>query len=173
MASQGPNNTHNAAIVPGQAQMRRDDLLNQQSDIHNQGQGTNYLGDTGMQVKNMAQGAADIGKGAAQGAADIGKGAAQGAVNLARGAAAGASNMAHGAAGAVKNTLGMNPADNPATGQPPWKHGWRSWFKQPNKHKPSKQPCRQHHHCHRQPPWQHEQHSWFKQPNKHKPSKQP
>ncbi|KAL2463100.1 uncharacterized protein Fot_54337 [Forsythia ovata] len=112
MASQGPNNTHNAAHVPGQAQIRRDDLLNQPSDIHNQGQGTNYLEDTGMQVKNMAQGAADIGKGAAQGA-----------VNLARGAAAGAANMAHGAAGAVKNTLGMNPADNTATTNRPGNMG--------------------------------------------------
>ncbi|CAI9767216.1 unnamed protein product [Fraxinus pennsylvanica] len=104
MASQGPNNTHNAAQIPGQAQMRSDDLLNQPSDIHNQGQGTNILQDTGTQVKNVAQGAVDIGKGAAQGA-----------VNLARGAAAGAANMASGAADAVKNTLGMNPADKTGT----------------------------------------------------------
>ncbi|XP_022843647.1 uncharacterized protein LOC111367120 [Olea europaea var. sylvestris] len=81
--------------------MRRDDLLNQPCDIHNQGQGTNFLKDTRLQVKNMAQGATDIGKGAAQGA-----------INLARGTATGAANIAFGAADAMKNTLGMNPADN-------------------------------------------------------------
>ncbi|CAA2996978.1 Hypothetical predicted protein [Olea europaea subsp. europaea] len=81
--------------------MRRDDLLNQPSDIHNQGQGTNFLKDVILQVKNMAQGATDIGKGAAQGA-----------MNLARGTATGAANIAFGATDAMKNTLGMNPADN-------------------------------------------------------------
>lgn len=48
----------------------------------------------------------------AQGAAEIGKGAAQGAVNLAKGAALGAANIAQGAAGAVKNTLGINTPDS-------------------------------------------------------------
>ncbi|CAI9773642.1 unnamed protein product [Fraxinus pennsylvanica] len=96
MASKGPKKH----TMLHKFQMRRDGL-NQPCDIHNQGQGTNFLQDTGTQVKNMAQGAADIGKGAAQGA-----------VNLAREAAAGAANMTSGAADAVKNTLGMNSADN-------------------------------------------------------------
>ncbi|VFQ66249.1 unnamed protein product [Cuscuta campestris] len=52
----------------------------------------------------------------AQGAADIGKGAISGAVNIARGAATGAANVAQGAADAVKNTFGAagGPA-NPTT----------------------------------------------------------
>ncbi|GFP99700.1 hypothetical protein PHJA_002114100 [Phtheirospermum japonicum] len=75
--------------------MRRewDDTLNPPSNVHSQGQRKK----TGTQVKNMAQGAADVGKGAAQGA-----------VSLARGAAAGAANIAQGAADAVKNTIGIN-----------------------------------------------------------------
>ncbi|GAA0172563.1 hypothetical protein LIER_26366 [Lithospermum erythrorhizon] len=55
---------------------------------------------TGSQVKNMAQGAAEIGKGAAQSA-----------VNIARGAATGAAHIAQGAADAVKNTIGANNPD--------------------------------------------------------------
>ncbi|KAK4735626.1 hypothetical protein R3W88_009887 [Solanum pinnatisectum] len=96
MANQGSDNFHSSIQVPGQAQMRREDLLNQPSDIHNQSQSqaTNLLQETGTQVKNMAQGAAGS------------------AVNIARGAATGAANMAQGAADAVKNTLGMNPPHN-------------------------------------------------------------
>lgn len=52
----------------------------------------------------------------AQGAAEVGKGAAQGAVNLARGAALGAANVAQGAADAIKNTLGMNNPENTIIG---------------------------------------------------------
>ncbi|KAL6537595.1 hypothetical protein OROMI_026129 [Orobanche minor] len=93
--------THNLGKVPGQAQMKRewDDMLKPPSDVHSQSQGqtTNFLQETGTQIKNMAQGAADVGKGAAQGA-----------VTLARGAAVGAANIAQGAAGAVKNTIGIN-----------------------------------------------------------------
>lgn len=55
----------------------------------------------GTQVKNMAQGAADIGKGA---------------VSVARGAALGAANIGQGAADAVKNTVGGANNDNAATG---------------------------------------------------------
>ncbi|XP_049367570.1 uncharacterized protein LOC125832463 [Solanum verrucosum] len=94
MANRGSDNFHSSIQVPGQAQMRREDLLNQPSDIHNQSQATNLLQETGTQVKNMAQGAAGS------------------AVNIARGAATGAANMAQGAADAVKNTLGMNPPHN-------------------------------------------------------------
>ncbi|TMW82766.1 hypothetical protein EJD97_004988 [Solanum chilense] len=94
MAHQGSDNFHSSIQVPGQAQMRREDLLNQPSDIHNQSQSPNLLQETGTQVKNMAQGAAGS------------------AVNMARGAATGAANMAHNAADAVKNTLGMNHPHN-------------------------------------------------------------
>ncbi|KAF3669200.1 hypothetical protein BC332_27591 [Capsicum chinense] len=96
MANQGSDNLYSSINVPGQAQMRREDLLNQPSNIHNpsQGQATNLFQETGTQVKNMAQGAAGS------------------AVNMARGAASGAANMAQGAADAVKNTLGMNPPHN-------------------------------------------------------------
>ncbi|XP_055828644.1 uncharacterized protein LOC129896716 [Solanum dulcamara] len=96
MAYQGSDNLHSSIQVPGQAQMRREELLNQPSDIHNpsQGQATNLLQETGTQVKNMAQGAAGS------------------AVNMARGVATGAAHMAQGAADAVKNTLGMNPPHN-------------------------------------------------------------
>ncbi|KAL6578948.1 hypothetical protein OROMI_009164 [Orobanche minor] len=57
---------------------------------------------TGTQIKKMAQGAADVGKGAAQGA-----------VTFARGAAAGAANIAQGSADAVKNTIGINNQTTP------------------------------------------------------------
>ncbi|KAK4375450.1 hypothetical protein RND71_006127 [Anisodus tanguticus] len=99
MASHGNDNLFSSNQVPGQAQMRRDG--SDGSDIHNQNQG--FLQETGTQVKNMAQGAADIGKGAAQGA-----------VSVVRGAALGAANIAQGAADAVKNTVGTNnpPHDN-------------------------------------------------------------
>ncbi|XP_059312376.1 uncharacterized protein LOC132598664 [Lycium barbarum] len=90
MASHGNDNLFSSNQVPGQTQMRRDG-----SDAPNQGQG--FLQETGTQVKNMAQGAADMGKGAAQGA-----------VSVARGAALGAANIAQGAADAVKNTVGTN-----------------------------------------------------------------
>merc|ERR1712034_51350 len=103
MASQGPNNPSNA----GQGQMWRDDLLNQQSTIQNQDQSANFLQETGTQVKNMAQGAADIGKGAVEGA-----------VSIARGAALGAANMAQGAADAVKNTLETDNNTNTTSGRP-------------------------------------------------------
>lgn len=65
---------------------------------------------TGTNVKNMAQGAADIGKGAVQGA-----------VSIARGAALGAANVAQGAADVVKNTLGSDNNStntNAASGRP-------------------------------------------------------
>ncbi|XP_075521612.1 uncharacterized protein LOC142554823 [Primulina tabacum] len=92
-----PTNTGYTGQAAGQPQLRRDDLVNQPSNLQNQGQ-PNFLQETGTQVKNMAQGAAEIGKGA---------------VNLAMGAAIGAANVAQGAAGAVKNTLGINnPADS-------------------------------------------------------------
>ncbi|KAL3639710.1 hypothetical protein CASFOL_014678 [Castilleja foliolosa] len=97
MASQGP---YASGKVPGQAQMRREcDETLPQSNVHSQGQAqaTNFLEETGTQVKNMAQGAADVSKGAALGA-----------VSLARGAASGAANIAQGAADAVKNTMGIN-----------------------------------------------------------------
>ncbi|XP_016470991.2 uncharacterized protein LOC107793208 [Nicotiana tabacum] len=103
MASQGRDNLHSIQI-PGQAQMRREDMVNQPSDIHNQGQTTNLLQETGTKVKNIAHGAADMAQGAAGSA-----------VNMARGAATGAANMAHGAAGAVKNTLGINPDSHNTT----------------------------------------------------------
>lgn len=54
-------------------------------------------------------------KNVAQGAADVGKGTVQGAVSLARGAALGAANLAQGAADVVKNTIGgttTNTASN-------------------------------------------------------------
>ncbi|XP_073290694.1 uncharacterized protein [Primulina huaijiensis] len=103
MANQGPTNTgYTGHAAAGQPQLRRDDLINQPSNLQNQGQ-SNFLQETGTQVKNMAQGAAEIGKGAAQGA-----------VNLAKGAALGAANIAQGAAGAVKNTLGINTPDSAA-----------------------------------------------------------
>ncbi|XP_073024106.1 uncharacterized protein [Primulina eburnea] len=95
-----PTNTSYTGQAAGQPQLRRDDLINQPSNLQNQGQ-PNFLQETGTQVKNMAQGAAEIGKGAAQGA-----------VNLAMGAAIGAANVAQGAAGAVKNTLGINNPDS-------------------------------------------------------------
>ncbi|RAL41333.1 hypothetical protein DM860_010127 [Cuscuta australis] len=98
MASQ-----NNSLQAPGQAQMRREannSLVDQPSNVHAAGQ-TNFLQETGENVKTMAQGAADIGKGAISGA-----------VNIARGAA----NVAQGAADAVKNTFGAagGPA-NPTT----------------------------------------------------------
>ncbi|CAI9766085.1 unnamed protein product [Fraxinus pennsylvanica] len=95
MASQGPNNPSNA----GQPQAWKNDMLNQQSDSQNQDHSTNFLQETGTQVKNMAQGAADIGKGAV--------------VSIARGAALGAANVAQGAADVVKNTVGS--ANNATT----------------------------------------------------------
>ncbi|MCE2055065.1 hypothetical protein HAX54_041875 [Datura stramonium] len=59
------------------------------------GQATNLIQDIGIQVKNMAQGAA------------------QGTVNVAHGAA----NMAQNTAEAVKNSLGMNhPTAGTASG---------------------------------------------------------
>ncbi|OIT02797.1 PREDICTED: uncharacterized protein LOC109227427 [Nicotiana attenuata] len=102
MASHGNDNLYNSgAQAPGQAQIRRDD-----SNAPSEGQAHNFLQETGTQVKNMAQGAADVGKGAAQGA-----------VSMARGAALGAANIAQGAADAVKNTVGTNnpPHDNTGT----------------------------------------------------------
>ncbi|KAL3840948.1 hypothetical protein ACJIZ3_025539 [Penstemon smallii] len=102
MASQVPNNTYTSG--QGQTQMRRNDILNQPSDIHNQDQGHSFLQETGTQVKHMAQGAADAGIGAAQGA-----------VNIARGAAIGAANMAYGATDAVKHTLGLDSSDTTTT----------------------------------------------------------
>lgn len=53
----------------------------------------------------------------AQGAADVGKGAAQGAMSLARGAAVGAANVAQGAAEVMKNTFGYS--DNNPNNPPP------------------------------------------------------
>ncbi|CAN4100207.1 unnamed protein product [Withania somnifera] len=92
MASHGNDNS-------GQAQVRRD----------GQSQEHNFLQETGTQVQKIAQGAADIGKGAAQAT-----------VSVARGAALGAANIAQGAADAVKNTVGgganNNNNDNIATG---------------------------------------------------------
>ncbi|KAL3528843.1 hypothetical protein ACH5RR_008165 [Cinchona calisaya] len=102
MAGQGPHNPtsgYSSGPVPGQAQMRRSDLVDQPS--HNQDHESSFLQETGTQMKNMAQGAAEIGKGAALGA-----------VNMARGAAIGAANIAHGAADAVKHTLGMDANAN-------------------------------------------------------------
>ncbi|XP_004241705.1 uncharacterized protein [Solanum lycopersicum] len=96
MANHGNDNLFSS----GQNQMRRD----APSDINNQNN-PGFLQETGNQVKNMAQGAADVGKGAAQGA-----------VSVARGAALGAANIAQGAADAVKNTVGGANNDNAATG---------------------------------------------------------
>ncbi|KAG5602051.1 hypothetical protein H5410_033421 [Solanum commersonii] len=110
MASHGNDNLFNSS----QNQIRRD----APSDIHNQNQG--FLQETGNQVKNMAQGAADIGKGAAQGA-----------VSVARGAALGAANIAQGAADAVKNTVGGANNDNAATG------GIPNYLDQYPKHNPT------------------------------------
>ncbi|CAN4088481.1 unnamed protein product [Withania somnifera] len=90
MANQGSDNLHSNIHVPGQAQMRREDSVNQPSDIHS----TSFFQETGTQVKNIAQGAAGS------------------AVNMARGAATGTAHMVQGAADAVKNTLGMNPPNN-------------------------------------------------------------
>ncbi|KAI3469979.1 hypothetical protein Pfo_026642 [Paulownia fortunei] len=87
------NNPYNAGQDMSQAQMRRNEYVNQPSDIHNQGQATNFFQETGTQAKNMAQSA----------------------VNIAQGAAVGAANMAHGAADTVKNTLGMNAPDDTTT----------------------------------------------------------
>ncbi|XP_059315848.1 uncharacterized protein LOC132066573 [Lycium ferocissimum] len=81
------NSFYNSGKIPGQAQIRRDDSTDQ-------GQATNLIQETGTQVKNMAQGAA------------------QGAVNVAHGAA----NMAQNTAEAVKNTLGMNDPSTATTG---------------------------------------------------------
>ncbi|KAL2555001.1 uncharacterized protein Fot_08620 [Forsythia ovata] len=110
MASQDPNNPSNAR----QGQIWRDDMLNQQSNTQNQDQSTNFLQETGTQVKNIAQGAADVGKGAVQGA-----------VSIARGTALGAANIAQGAADAVKNTIGpdntnatTNTNTNTTSGRP-------------------------------------------------------
>ncbi|KZV26107.1 hypothetical protein F511_06033 [Dorcoceras hygrometricum] len=102
MANQGTNTGYTGHSAD-QPQLRRDDLTNQPSNLHNQAQ-SNFLQETGTQVMSMAQGAAEIGKGAAQGA-----------VNLAKGAALGAANIAQGAAGAVKNTLGINTPDPSGT----------------------------------------------------------
>ncbi|GAA0147309.1 hypothetical protein Leryth_023654 [Lithospermum erythrorhizon] len=107
MANRTPNTGFNAAHSPspGQGQLRREDLANQPSDVHtNQNQG--FLQDTGTQMGNMVQGAADIGKGAA---ATV--------VSVARGTALGAANIAEGAAHAVKNTIGTenpNATSNPS-----------------------------------------------------------
>ncbi|XP_042034332.1 uncharacterized protein LOC121780769 [Salvia splendens] len=76
----------NAEHDSNQAQMRNRDLVDQPSDIHSQGQATNFLQESGAQAKD----------------------AAQTAVNMAKGAAVGAANMAQGAAEVVKNTLGIN-----------------------------------------------------------------
>ncbi|MCD7459810.1 hypothetical protein HAX54_042025 [Datura stramonium] len=105
MASHDNDNLLSSNQLPGQSQMRRDGS-DAPSDIHNQGQAHNFLQETGTQVKNMAQGAADIGKGAAQGA-----------VSVARGAALGAANIAQGAADVIKNTVGG--ANNNTTGGVP------------------------------------------------------
>ncbi|KAL7105772.1 hypothetical protein ACP275_07G066100 [Erythranthe tilingii] len=90
MASQGhPNNTFNAGQDMNQAQMTR----NEPSDVHSQGQATNFFQETGTNVKNMAHSA----------------------VNIAEGAVTGAANVAHGAADVLKNTLGMNSSGGTTT----------------------------------------------------------
>ncbi|KAJ8560680.1 hypothetical protein K7X08_022540 [Anisodus acutangulus] len=99
MASHGNDNLFSSNQVSGitdysiLSAMRRD-ASDAPSDIHSQNQG--FLQETGIQVKNMTQGAA------------------QGAVSVARGAALGVANIAQGAADAVKNTVGTNnpPHDN-------------------------------------------------------------
>ncbi|XP_027167910.1 late embryogenesis abundant protein 29-like [Coffea eugenioides] len=92
-----PTTGYTPAQVPGQAQMRRNDQVDQP----NQDYATNFLQETGSHLKDVAQGAADAGKGAVLGAA-----------SMARGAAAGAANIAHGAADAVKHTLGLDATGN-------------------------------------------------------------
>lgn len=47
-------------------------------------------------------------KSMAQGAADVGKGAVQGVMSIARGTAMGAANVAEGTADVVKHTVGNN-----------------------------------------------------------------
>ncbi|KAL1542983.1 hypothetical protein AAHA92_20011 [Salvia divinorum] len=87
MANQGhPSSAYDAEHGTDQTQLRKRDLVDQPSDIHSQGQATNFLQDSGAQAKD----------------------AAQTALNMAKGAAVGAANMAQGAAEVVKNTLGMN-----------------------------------------------------------------
>ncbi|CAA0817748.1 Unknown protein [Striga hermonthica] len=65
--------SYNSRNVSGQAQMRREwsEMQTPASSIHSQGQATNFLEETGSQVKNMAYGAAEVGKGAAQGAINL------------------------------------------------------------------------------------------------------
>ncbi|XP_011091441.1 repressed By RIM101 protein 1 [Sesamum indicum] len=104
-----PHNEAEQAMSQGQ--MRRDEEMNQQSDMQNQGHATNFLQETGTQAKNIAQGAVNIVWGAAVGAANMAQGAAQGAATMAQGAAQGATTMAQGATDTVKNTLGMNSSD--------------------------------------------------------------
>ncbi|XP_047976923.1 uncharacterized protein LOC125219098 [Salvia hispanica] len=84
------NASYSAEHDTNQAQMRNRDLVDQPSDIHSQGQATNFLQESGAQAKD----------------------AAQTAVNMAKGAVVGAANMAQGAAEVVKNTLGMNANAN-------------------------------------------------------------
>ncbi|XP_027124537.1 uncharacterized protein [Coffea arabica] len=101
-SNRNPTTGYTSAPVPGQAQMRRNDQVDQPSHVQpNQDYATNFLQETGSHLKDVAQGAADAGKGAVLGAA-----------SMARGAAAGAANIAHGAADAVKHTLGLGAADN-------------------------------------------------------------
>ncbi|KAL8522323.1 hypothetical protein ACS0TY_012461 [Phlomoides rotata] len=99
MASQRPNNA-------GQSQITRDNMLNEPSDIHSQGQAqqTNFLQETGTHIGNMGHGVTEIGKGAFLGAA-----------TLASGAASGASSVALGAADAIKNTFGLAGSGGNAT----------------------------------------------------------
>ncbi|KAA8540467.1 hypothetical protein F0562_024614 [Nyssa sinensis] len=102
MEGRGHNFSYQAGEMTGQAQLKKDEMMNQSSNAQNPAQSTNFLQETGTHVKNMAHGAADIAHGAVGGAASI-----------AQGAALGAANIAQGAADAVKNTFGMNNNPNP------------------------------------------------------------
>ncbi|KAH6770179.1 hypothetical protein C2S52_014982 [Perilla frutescens var. hirtella] len=114
MASQRhPGNTYNAEHDTNQAQMRRNNLVDQPSDIHNQGQATNFLQE--MRRNDLVDQPSDIHNQAQtnflQESGAQAKNVAQNAVGMAKGAAVGAASMAQGAAAAVKNTLGMNASD--------------------------------------------------------------
>ncbi|XP_017251902.1 uncharacterized protein LOC108222495 [Daucus carota subsp. sativus] len=80
------DNMYSSDGASGQPQLRRDD---------NQAQNTDFLNQTGEQVKTMAHGAADVASGAVQGT-----------IFLAQGTASGAANVAQGASDVLRNTFG-------------------------------------------------------------------
>ncbi|KAG6425291.1 hypothetical protein SASPL_115719 [Salvia splendens] len=104
MAGQGPHNTS----FSGQAQMRSDN-------VQDQGENQNFLQETGTHALNMAQGAADVGKGAVLGAASLACGVATGAANVASGAADVVRNTFAGAPDA--HNASLDNANNPSANQ--------------------------------------------------------